>query len=153
MGITSHKTITDELKHVTARLWSFLSVQVNLEAKFLSLSYFKPFGFSWFSLVFLLNSVLQYVTFSVYDCVISCLNRVAVLSSKYGRNDYATDVKVCVCMFASSVHITCNLPCFKKKKKKKKGLLTWKRVPRANRIFNEVRFFSKYIASPVACLE
>ena len=141
MGITSHKTITDELKHVTARLWSFLSVQVNLEARFLSLSYFKPFGFFWFSLVFLLNSVLQFVTFSVYDCVISCLNRVAVLSSKYGRNDYATDVKVCVCMFASSVHITCNLPCFKKKKKKKKGLLTWKRVPRANRIFNEVRFF------------
>ena len=141
MGITSLKTITDELKHVTARLWSFLSVQVNLEARFLSLSYFKPFGFFWFSLVFLLNSVLQYVTFSVYDCVISCLNRVAVLSSKYRRNDYATDVKVCVCMFASSVHITCNLPCFKKKKKKKKGLLTWKRVPRANRIFNEVRFF------------
>ena len=139
MGITSHKTITDELKHVTARLWSFLSVQVNLEARFLSLSYFKPFGFCWFSLVFLLNSVHQYVTFSVYDCVISCLNRVAVLSSKYRRNDYATDVKVCVCMFASSVHITCNLPCFKKKKKK--GLLTWKRVPRANRIFNEVRFF------------
>ena len=68
---------------------------------------------------FLLNRVLQYVTFSVYDCVISCLNRVAVLSSKYGRNDYATDVKVCVCMFASSVHITCNLPRFKKKKKKK----------------------------------
>ena len=140
MGITSLKTITDELKHVTARSWSFLSVQVNLEARFLSLSYFKSFGFFWFSLVFLLNSVLQYVTFSVYDCVISCLNRVAVLSSKYGRNDYATDVKVCVCMFASSVHITCNLPCFKKKKKKK-GLLTWKRVPRANRIFNEVRFF------------
>ena len=150
MGITSHKTITDELKHVTARLWSFLSVQVNLEARFLSLSYFKPFGFFWFSLVFLLNSILQFVTFSVYDCVISCLNRVAVLSSKYGRNDYATDVKVCACMFASSVHITCNLPCFKKKKKKKKGLLTWKRVPRANRIFNEVRFFLKYIASPVA---
>ena len=93
---------------------------MNLEARFLSLSYFKPFGFFWFSLVFLLNSVLQYVTFSVYDCVISCLNRVAVLSSKYGRNDYATDVKVCACMFASSVHITCNLPCFKKKKKKKK---------------------------------
>ena len=120
MGITSHKTITDELKHVTARLWSFLSVQVNLEARFLSLSYFKPFGFFWFSLVFLLNSILQFVTFSVYDCVISCLNRVAVLSSKYGRNDYATDVKVCACMFASSVHITCNLPCFKKKKKKKR---------------------------------
>ena len=136
MGITSLKTITDELKHVTARSWSFLSVQVNLEARFLSLSYFKPFGFFWFSLVFLLNSVLQYVTFSVYDCVISCLNRVAVLSSKYRRNDYATDVKVCVCMFASSVHITCYLPCFKKKKKKKKGNLTLKRVPRANRILN-----------------
>ena len=129
MGITSHKTITDELKHVTARLWSFLSVQVNLEARFLNLSYFKPFGFFWFSLVFLLNSILQFVTFSVYDCVISCLNRVAVLSSKYGRNDYATDVKVCVCMFASSVHITCNLPCFKKKKKKKKDSSSEKGYP------------------------
>ena len=63
------------------------------------------------------------MTFSVYDCVISCSNRVAVLSSKYGRNDYATDVKVCVCMFASSVHITLIFPALKKKKKKK-GLLT-----------------------------
>ena len=90
---------------------------MNLEARFLSLSYFKPFGFCWFSLVFLLNSVLQYVTFSVYDCVISCLNRVAVLSSKYRRNDYATDVKVwCVCLLAVFIlHVI--FPALKKKKK------------------------------------